>query len=279
MGTRTDTGTALLQARGVAKSFGGVPALRNGCLELQAGSVHALCGGNGAGKSTFLNIVMGLLRRDAGEILLKGRPVDFATPHEALAHRLSIITQELSPIPGMSVAENIFLGREPRRAGVVVRHAALLEQADALLRQLGFDIDPRAQMGRLSLAQTQLVEIAKALSRQSELIIMDEPTSAIGESETAILFDAIRRVTRSEEHTSELQSPCNLVCRLLLEKTQHAPLTAPPKPPRVPPDRQITRLNSTHLSHSNAVFECNKIRIDLRITSTLLLKYHSDCNL
>src|SRR5256885_9723239 len=89
MGTRTDTGTALLQARGVAKSFGGVPALRNGCLELQAGSVHALCGGNGAGKSTFLNIVMGLLRRDAGEILLKGRPVDFATPHEALAHRLS----------------------------------------------------------------------------------------------------------------------------------------------------------------------------------------------
>src|SRR5256885_11162915 len=73
MGTRTDTGTALLQARGVAKSFGGVPALRNGCLELQAGSVHALCGGNGAGKSTFLNIVMGLLRRDAGEILLKGR--------------------------------------------------------------------------------------------------------------------------------------------------------------------------------------------------------------
>ncbi len=194
-GTGTATGTALLQARGVAKSFGGVPALRNGCLELQAGSVHALCGGNGAGKSTFLNIVMGLLRRDAGEILLKGRPVDFATPHEALAHRLSIITQELSPIPGMSVAENIFLGREPRRVGMVVRHAALLEQADALLRQLGFDIDPRAQMGRLSLAQTQLVEIAKALSRQSELIIMDEPTSAIGESETAILFDAIRRVT------------------------------------------------------------------------------------
>lgn len=194
-GTRTDTGTALLQARGVAKSFGGVPALRNGCLELQAGSVHALCGGNGAGKSTFLNIVMGLLRRDAGEILLKGRPVDFATPHEALAQRISIITQELSPIPGMSVAENILLGREPRRFGPVVDHGALLRQADALLRQLGFDIDAGAPMGRLSLAQTQLVEIAKALSRQSELIIMDEPTSAIGESETAILFDAMRRVT------------------------------------------------------------------------------------
>lgn len=187
--------TALLQARGVARCFGGVPALRDACLELQAGSVHALCGGNGAGKSTFLNIVMGILRRDAGEILLKGRPVDFAAPHEALAQGISIITQELSPIPGMRVAENIFLGREPRRAGVVVDYRRLFEQADALLAQLGFAIDARAPMARLSLAQTQLVEIAKAFSRQSEIIIMDEPTSAIGEAETAILFDAMRRVT------------------------------------------------------------------------------------
>ena len=187
--------TPLLQAKGVAKSFGGVPALRNGCLELHAGSVHALCGGNGAGKSTFLNIVMGILQRDAGEILLQGQPVDFATPHEALSHRISIITQELSPIPGMSVAENIFLGREPKFAGLVIDYRALFEKADRLLKQLGFDIDPRVQMGRLSLAQTQLVEIAKAFSRQSDIIIMDEPTSAIGESETGILFDAIRRVT------------------------------------------------------------------------------------
>ncbi len=186
---------ALLQARGVAKRFGGVPALRDGCLELQAGSVHALCGGNGAGKSTFLNIVMGLLRRDAGEILLKGRPVDFSSPHEALSHRICIITQELSPVPGMSVAENIFLGREPRRAGFVVDRRALREKAQALLDRLGFDIDARLPMRRLSLAQTQLVEIAKAFSRHGELIIMDEPTSAIGERETAILFDAIRRVT------------------------------------------------------------------------------------
>lgn len=187
--------TPLLQAKGVAKSFGGVPALRNGCLDLYAGSVHALCGGNGAGKSTFLNIVMGILRRDAGEILIQGQPVDFATPQEALSHRISIITQELSPIPGMSVAENIFLGREPKFAGLVIDYRALFEKADKLLKQLGFDIDPRVQMGRLSLAQTQLVEIAKAFSRQSDIIIMDEPTSAIGESETAILFDAIRRVT------------------------------------------------------------------------------------
>jgi len=187
--------TPLLSADGVAKSFGGVPALRNGCLELHAGSVHALCGGNGAGKSTFLNIVMGILRRDAGEVAVKGQPVDFASPQEAIAHRISIITQELSPIPGMTVAENIYLGREPKRAGLVINYPAMFAQADALLRKLRFDIDARALMGRLSLAQTQLVEIAKAFSRDSEIIIMDEPTSAIGESETDILFDAIRSVT------------------------------------------------------------------------------------
>lgn len=185
----------LLSAKGVAKSFGGVPALRNGCLELHAGSVHALCGGNGAGKSTFLNIVMGILRRDAGEVAVKGQPVDFASPQEAIAHRISIITQELSPIPGMTVAENIYLGREPKRAGLVINYPALFAQANALLRKLGFDIDARVLMGRLSLAQTQLVEIAKAFSRDSDIIIMDEPTSAIGESETDILFDAIRSVT------------------------------------------------------------------------------------
>jgi putative xylitol transport system ATP-binding protein len=99
----------------VAKSFNGVPALRNGCLELHAGSVHALCGGNGAGKSTFLNVLMGILQRDAGSIKVRGREVHFANPNEALHARISIITQELSPIPGMTVAENIFLGREPKK--------------------------------------------------------------------------------------------------------------------------------------------------------------------
>jgi len=190
-----DATTPLLYATGVAKSFDGVPALNNGCLTLHAGSVHALCGGNGAGKSTFLNIIMGILRRDAGEILLRGQPVDFTSPRQALAQRIAIITQELSPISGMTVAENIFLGREIKHFGVVINYPALFERADALFAQLGFDIDPRTRMGRLSLAQTQLVEIAKAFSRQSEIIIMDEPTTAIGEQETEILFASIRRVT------------------------------------------------------------------------------------
>ena len=189
------SGSPLVLASGVAKSFNGVPALKNGCLELHAGSVHALCGGNGAGKSTFLNILMGILQRDAGSIQVRGEEVHFSNPNDALHARISIITQELSPIPGMTVAENIFLGREPKRMRVVVDYPRLFDMAGQLLERLHFDIDPRAMMHRLSLAQTQLVEIAKAFSHQSEIIIMDEPTSAIGENETEVLFDAIRSVS------------------------------------------------------------------------------------
>lgn len=185
----------LLTARGVYKRFGGVPALRNACLELHAGSVHALCGGNGAGKSTFLNILMGLLPRDGGEIYLHGKAVNFSSPVDAIKAHISIITQELSPIPGMTVAENIFLGREPRRWGVMVDYPRLYQQADELLRRLQFDMDARTRMGWLSLAQMQLVEIAKAFSQDSRIIIMDEPTSAIGEHETSTLFKAIRSAT------------------------------------------------------------------------------------
>ncbi len=187
--------TPLLSARGVSKSFGGVPALRNGCLELHAGTVHALCGGNGAGKSTFLNILMGILKRDGGEIRIAGQEVSFESPLDALQARISIITQELSPIPGMTVAENIYLGREPRSFGFIVDYPALFKRAEELLRRLEFDIQPQTRMGRLSLAQTQLVEIAKAFSQDSRIIIMDEPTSAIGEQETQVLFKAIRTAT------------------------------------------------------------------------------------
>ena len=187
--------TPLLKAEGVAKSFDGVPALIDGRRTLEPGSVHALCGGNGAGKSTFLNILMGILQRDGGAIQVRGKPIDFDGPDDALRARISIITQELSPIPGMTVAENIFLGREPRRIGVVVDYPRIFATTGRLMERLGFDIDPRAPMHRLSLAQTQLVEIPKAFSRDSEIIIMDEPTSAIGERETEVLFDANRNLT------------------------------------------------------------------------------------
>jgi len=185
----------LVEATGVAKSFDGVPALLDGELLLAAGEVHALCGGNGAGKSTFLNILMGLLQRDAGTIRVHGKEVHFKSPSDALAERIAIITQELSPIRDMTVAENIFLGREPRRLPGLVDHATIVRKARQLLDELHFEVEATRKMSQLSLAQIQLVEIARAISQNARILIMDEPTSAIGEHETQVLFSAIRRLT------------------------------------------------------------------------------------
>ncbi|SES92248.1 sugar ABC transporter ATP-binding protein [Thorsellia anophelis] len=186
----------LLEAKNVQKSFNGVPALHNGQILLKKGSVHALCGGNGAGKSTFLNILMGLLKKDAGEILVKGNSVDFTSPIDAINHKIAIITQELSPIPGMTVAENIFLGNEPRLIKGIIDYKKLFTQTQHLLDTLGFEIQAKNKMSELSLAQTQLVEIAKVFNKKNDIIIMDEPTSSIGEKETETLFAAIRSVTQ-----------------------------------------------------------------------------------
>lgn len=187
-------GEALLEVRDLRKSFPGVRALDGVRFRLERGSVHALCGGNGAGKSTFLAILMGITERDAGTIELKGREVAFATPAEALAAGISIIQQELSPVPDMTVAENIFLGREPTTMGVFVDRAKMRRDTAKLLAELDFHIDPGAKMRDLSLAQQQLVEIAKALSHEADVIVMDEPTSAIGEEEVEHLFQAIRKL-------------------------------------------------------------------------------------
>lgn len=184
----------LLEAANLKKSFGGVAALTNGRFRLASGSVHALCGGNGAGKSTFLSIIMGIHQRDGGIIHVGGREVQFANPGEALAAGISIIEQELSPVPGMSIAENIFLGREPQTRFGTVDFAAMNAKARVLLDDLGFEIAPNTLMKGLSVAQLQLVEIAKALSRDAEIIIMDEPTSAVGAAEAAHLFAVVRRL-------------------------------------------------------------------------------------
>lgn len=186
----------LVEAEAVSKSFDGVPALTDGRLHLRAGEVHALCGGNGAGKSTFLNILMGLLQRDGGTIKIGGAEVDFRTPAEAMAKSVAIITQELSPIRDLTVAENIYLGREPKR-GCLVDHACMRDHARALLADLRFDVPANAKMSTLSLAKVQLVEIARALSQNARILIMDEPTSAIGQRETHVLFDAIRKLAES----------------------------------------------------------------------------------
>ena len=184
----------LLEVEGLRKSFGGVAALRDGRFQLRAGSVHALCGGNGAGKSTFLKILMGIYMRDAGSIRRRGQEVDFSSPADALASGIAIIEQELSPVPHMTVAENIYLGREPSTRFGGIDFRSMNRAAQKLLDELEFDIRATQYMMNLSVAQMQLVEIAKALSHDAEVIFMDEPTSAIGEREAQQLFAAIRHL-------------------------------------------------------------------------------------
>ncbi|MDK4716668.1 sugar ABC transporter ATP-binding protein [Rhizobium sp. CNPSo 4039] len=184
----------LLEVEGLKKSFGGVAALRDGRFQLRPGSVHALCGGNGAGKSTFLKILMGIHKRDAGSIRRRGKDVDYASPAEALAAGIAIIEQELSPIPHMTVAENIYLGREPSARFGGIDFKTMNRNAQALLDRLQFNIRATQFMMNLSVAQVQLVEIAKALSHDAEVIFMDEPTSAIGEKEAQQLFATIERL-------------------------------------------------------------------------------------
>ncbi|PCI85194.1 MAG: D-xylose ABC transporter ATP-binding protein [Hyphomicrobiales bacterium] len=181
----------LLEAQGLKKSFGGVAALKSVDFCLMAGSVHALCGGNGAGKSTFLSIIMGIISRDAGQLKCKGELVDFQNPAQALQAGISIIEQELSPVPAMSVAENMFLGREPVNKWGVVSFKKMNAAAQKILDDLGFPLSAKQVMMNLTVAQLQLVEIAKALSYDSDIIIMDEPTSALGEKEVEQLFAAI----------------------------------------------------------------------------------------
>ncbi|MDP2079602.1 MAG: sugar ABC transporter ATP-binding protein [Pseudotabrizicola sp.] len=183
--------TPILEVEGLAKSFSGVPALIDGSFRLEAGSVHALCGGNGAGKSTFLKIIMGLHHRDAGSVRLNGREVSFANPSDALHNGIAIVEQELSPVPAMSVAENIYMGREPLRSFGRIDFQMLNRQTQDLLDGFSFAIRANDLMMDLTVAQTQLVEIAKALSYDAEVIILDEPTSALGEAEADHLFEAI----------------------------------------------------------------------------------------
>jgi inositol transport system ATP-binding protein len=182
----------LLQVDRVSKSFPGVLALQNVSFFLKRGTVHALCGENGAGKSTLMKILIGLYRKDSGEIFLRGEKVDFSLPKQALQAGISIIEQELTPIYQMTVAENLFLGREPQKSGVFIDYRALNNKAKLLLAELDITIPPTTKMKELSLGEIQLIEIAKALSYDSDVIIMDEPTSAIGEREVDKLFGIIR---------------------------------------------------------------------------------------
>jgi len=184
-----------LEMRGICKAFPGVVALDEVDLTLEAGDVHMLLGENGAGKSTLMKILGGAYRKDAGDILLDGRAVEIGSPRDARALGIRVIYQELNLVPHLSVAENIFLGELPTRWGAVVDWRTLHDRTAALLLDLGLTLDPRAPVGRLGLAQRQMVEIAKALQGgDAKILVMDEPSSALTSREVSQLFALIERL-------------------------------------------------------------------------------------
>jgi ribose transport system ATP-binding protein len=177
----------------VSKSFPGVRALDGVSLDLKAGEIHALMGENGAGKSTLIKIVTGLYRPDSGRVLLDGQPVAFGSPRDALAAGVSAVHQERNLIPRFSVGENILLERLPTRNGLV-DYGAVEREARRYLGLLDRGIDPRAEVRHLSVAQMQIVEIAKALSLEAKILLLDEPTASITEHETAALFKLLKQL-------------------------------------------------------------------------------------
>src|SRR5207244_6890529 len=180
---------------GISKDFPGVHALRDTRFELRAGEVHALVGENGAGKSTLMKILAGVYRRDAGRIRVKGAEVELASPRAAQLLGISIIHQELSLMPNLTVAQNIFIGREPHgRLPFLLNERALNKQARALFETMHLKLAPETKVAHLTVARQQMVEIAKALSYKAEVVIMDEPTAALTETEIDELFRIIRKL-------------------------------------------------------------------------------------
>jgi rhamnose transport system ATP-binding protein len=189
--------STVLELRDVSKSFGPVVALRAGSLRVEAGSIHALVGENGAGKSTLVKVVAGVHRRDGGDFLLGGDSVDFGSTSDSKDAGVAVIYQEPTLFPDLSVMENIFMGRQIVGRGRRIDRSAMYAEAEGLFGRLGVDLDPRRPARGLSIADQQIIEIAKAISLDARLLIMDEPTAALSGVEVERLF-AVARSLRDE---------------------------------------------------------------------------------
>ncbi|MCI9264384.1 MAG: sugar ABC transporter ATP-binding protein [Oscillospiraceae bacterium] len=181
-----------LEMRDVCKSFPGVKALDHAQLKLRPGTVHALMGENGAGKSTLMKCMFGIYKMDEGEIFFEGEKVDIRDPLDALHKGIAMVHQELQPIPARTIGENIFLGRYPMKKALgfipMVDHKKMYEETAALLKKVRMDFDPKQKLGELSVSQMQSVEIAKAVSANCKVLILDEPTSSLTQNEVEALF-------------------------------------------------------------------------------------------
>jgi len=190
--------TILLEMNHIRKEFPGVLALKDVSLRLEAGEVHALLGENGAGKSTLIKILGGIYASDAGEIVIHGKPVTINSVQDAQRHGISVIHQELVLVPHMTVAENIYLGREPLKSGRFVDFKKMYDDAKVLLDSFELDIRPDDEISELTIAQQQMVEIIKALSFNARILIMDEPTSSLSEKDVDFLFENIRKLKQAK---------------------------------------------------------------------------------
>jgi simple sugar transport system ATP-binding protein/ribose transport system ATP-binding protein len=193
-----------VELRGVGKSFGGLPVLQGIDLVIPAGRVHGLVGENGAGKSTLAKIIAGLYTADEGTLVVDGDEVSFGSPREALDRGIAAIAQELALVPALSVAENVFLGREPRTLGFIDRRR-LRKRFVALAADAGFELDPDRSVGSMRIADQQKVEILRALARGASVIVMDEPTAALSATDTELLHGVVRQLAASG-HTVVLVS-------------------------------------------------------------------------
>lgn len=180
----------ILELKNISKSFPGVRALDGVSFSVKKGQVHMLVGENGAGKSTLIKIINGMYTADEGELYFKNRKVETHTPKHMMDLGIATIHQELSPVLDMSIGENIFLGTET----MLIDWKGMYERAEKMIQELGFDYDPRAKMRSLTVSDMQIIEIIKAISRNAKLIIMDEPTSSITESEVAVLFKQVEKL-------------------------------------------------------------------------------------
>jgi rhamnose transport system ATP-binding protein len=189
---QSSSSSPLLELEDVQKSFGAVRALRSGTLRVETGSIHALVGENGAGKSTLVKIVAGVHRRDGGTLRFRGDDVDFTSTGESKAAGIAVIYQEPTLFPDLSVTENIFMGRQPLRSGRRIDRPAMYAEAKSLFERLGVDLDPRRPARGLSIADQQIIEIAKAISLDASLLVMDEPTAALSGVEVERLFQVAR---------------------------------------------------------------------------------------